>query len=151
MKYLFYTFIAGSIIIACNNNKSEEKSAGQTITEVDNPTMECFVGNSGKDSIIVNMATDADKVTGTLSYKFFEKDSNHGTFDGSLHGDTILAIYSFASEGIPSEREVAFLRKENGLVEGYGDVEEKEGKMKFKSPANLSFGKGFILEKVQCQ
>jgi hypothetical protein len=151
MKYLFYTFIAGSVFLSCNSNETTEKNAGQTITEVDNPTMECFVGNSGKDTIIVNLTTDADKVTGTLSYKFFEKDSNHGTIDGSLHGDTILATYSFAAEGTSSEREVAFLKKDNSLAEGYGDMEEKDGKMKFKSPANLSFGRGFMLVKVQCQ
>ena len=151
MKYLFYTFIAGTLILACNNNRSEEKSAGDTITEVDNPTMECFVGNSGRDSISMNMATDADRVTGSLNYNFFEKDNSHGTIDGLLHGDTILATYSFAAEGTSSEREVAFLKTENGLVEGYGDMEEKDGKMKFKSPASLSFGKGFKLEKVQCE
>jgi hypothetical protein len=151
MKYIFYSLLAGCVIIACNNNKPGEKHTGETIAAVDKPANECYMGTSGRDSVMLNLKNDGDRVSGTLSYKFHEKDSNHGSIDGVMHGDTLLANYSFASEGIISDRQVAFLKKDNRFIEGYGDMEEREGKLQLKSPASLTFGKGFILEKVDCK
>jgi hypothetical protein len=150
MKYIFYSLIAGSMMAACNDRPGE-KPAGETIVEVDKPAIECYVGNSGKDSVMISLERNEDGVSGNLSYKFFEKDSNHGSIVGSFHDDTLLANYNFAAEGSNSVRQVAFLKKDNQLLEGYGEMEEKEGILKFKSPASLSFGKGFILVKTDCK
>ena len=89
-------------------------------------------------------------VTGKLSYKFYEKDSNKGEFDGQFHGDTLLADYKFTSEGQLSTRQVIFLIKNNIATEGYGDMEEKNGKMVFKDIKGVSVGKGLSLKKVEC-
>ena len=68
-------------------------------------------------------------VTGTLSYKFYQKDSNKGEFEGTLKGDTLLADYTFMSEGTQSVRQVVFLIKGETAIEGYGDIEEKDSKL----------------------
>jgi hypothetical protein len=118
---------------------------------LDKPATNCYTGISGKDSVMLSISSNGERITGILSYKFYEKDSNHGSIDGVMKGDTLLADYSFAAEGQSSIRQVAFLKKDNSMVEGYGDVEEKDGKMQFKNPGALEFGKGFKLEKVDCK
>ena len=67
-----------------------------------------------------------------------------------MNGDTLLADYTFQSEGTESVRQVAFLKKGDGFVEGYGDVEDQGGKMVFKNTAMLDFGSGTAFTKVPC-
>ena len=76
---------------------------------------------------------------------------NQGIIQGELRGDTLLAEYEFKSEGIVSTREVAFLKKRDGFAEGYGEAEEKEGKMLFKNAAGLTYSDTVILKKVSCK
>jgi hypothetical protein len=83
-------------------------------------------------------------------YDFYEKDSNNGEFNGLIHGDTLLADYKFMSEGKLSTRQVIFLLKDSVAIEGYGDMEEKEGKMVFKNTSDITFGKGLLLNKADC-
>ncbi len=54
------------------------------------------------------------------------------------------------SEGKESVRQVIFLIKDNIAVEGYGNMEENNGKMIFKNQKEIVFGKGLILKKVEC-
>jgi hypothetical protein len=149
-SFLYYSLICFTYD-ACTNANREEKHTGETIAQIDEPANSCYVGTSGKDSAILNINADGNKIGGTLSYKFYEKDSNQGSVNGTKNGDTLIADYTFTSEGQTSVRQVAFLQKENSLIEGYGDMEEKDGKMQFKSPAKLNFGNGFKLEKVPCK
>jgi hypothetical protein len=47
------------------------------------------------------MKIDKDlSVVGNLCYRFFEKDKNDGTVIGKLQGDTLIADYTFMSEGV---------------------------------------------------
>ncbi|MEJ7666578.1 MAG: hypothetical protein WKG07_47195 [Hymenobacter sp.] len=78
-------------------------------------------------------------MTGQLVYRYFEKDQTGGILRGTLHGDTLRADYTFQSEGRESVREVAFLRRGTGWVEGYGDMAAQAGKLVFKQPAALCF------------
>lgn len=91
-----------------------------------------------------------DEVTGDLSYKYFQKDQNKGTLRGAMRGDTLFGIYTFMSEGAESSREVAFLKKGNDLVEGYGDVQEMEGKVIFTNRTSLDFSSSVVLKLVDC-
>ena len=54
------------------------------------------------------------------------------------------------SEGILSTRQVIFLIKNNIAKEGYGKMEEKNGKMVFKDMKSVSFETGLALNKVEC-
>jgi hypothetical protein len=84
-------------------------------------------------------------------YNLFGKDSNTGTIQGQIKGDTIFAEYTFLSEGRESVREIALLRKGNTLVEGYGEVKPVGNKMVFTSTSTLNFGNGVKLSKTNCQ
>ncbi|MBZ4188410.1 hypothetical protein [Niabella beijingensis] len=143
--------------IACNSPQQEAATTAETSdsaakqeNKVMIPASACYTGQSGKDSFFLKTEIFPNVVTGTLSYNFFEKDKNQGAIEGVLKGDTLLADYTFMSEGKKSVRQVAFLLRDSTATEGYGEVEEKEGKMVFKDPAALSFAKGIRLQKTPC-
>ena len=54
------------------------------------------------------------------------------------------------SEGKLSARQVIFLLKDSTATEGYGDMEEKDGKMVFKNTNDITFGTGLVLKKAEC-
>lgn len=88
-------------------------------------------------------------MTGHLTYDFYEKDKNEGTIAGELNKDTLIADYTFRSEGTTSIREVAFLITDAGLTEGYGELVAAGDKMVFKNRHALSFS-NTILKKMTC-
>ena len=150
-------FLAAIITASCNNEpkkSTETTTAEDTAKPVENkimiPASSCYSSTTGKDTLTLKVEVFPNVVTGKLSYKFYEKDSNKGEFDGHLYGDTLLADYKFMSEGKLSTRQVIFLIKDNIATEGYGNMEEKNGKMIFKNQKEISFGKGLILKKIPC-
>ena len=112
--------------------------------------MVCYAGVLGKDSIFLKTEIFSNVVTGNLVYRFYEKDSNEGEINGTIKNDTLLADYNFMSEGKLSVRQVTFIITDSTASEGYGPVEEKNGKMVFKSSKGIIFRKGFVLKKVPC-
>ena len=158
MKYSFLVlFLAAIIIASCNNapkKSTEITTVKDTVKTIGNkimiPVSACYSSTSGKDTVTLKVEVFPNVVTGKLSYKFYEKDSNKGEFDGQFHGDTLLADYKFMSEGKLSTRQVIFLIKNNVAREGYGKMEEKNGKMVFKDMKGISFETGLTLNKVEC-
>ncbi len=156
MKKQHLTFtILWLVCLACNNSgKSpkapgidpENKAPGLTITDERN----CYTGISGTDSVFLTLSRNGDSISGELSYAIFGKDKNKGRFAGRMAGDTLVASYSFVSEGITSIREVAFLKKDGTLTEGFGKVEQVDGGMRFSVPRLLDFSKGIILRESLC-
>lgn len=145
------------IVASCNNEpktSNEITKTENTSQPVENkimiPVSSCYSSATGKDSVHLKVEIFENVVTGNLSYKFHEKDSNKGDFEGKLHGDTLLADYTFMSEGVQSTRQVIFLMKDDVAIEGYGVMEEKNGKMVFKDTRGVTFGKGLTLKKVDC-
>lgn len=152
MKQLFGLPVIVLLFSACNNN-SAEPNATPVAAEVNKiePVYSCFVYTSAKDTVNLHLKTSGDIVTGDLAYNYFEKDKNTGTIQGNIKGDTIFAAYKFMSEGRESIRDVAFLKTGNDFVEGYGDAEEKNGKMIFKNTSNLNFNSKLILKNIACK
>ncbi|MBC7914165.1 MAG: hypothetical protein H7Y07_08580, partial [Pyrinomonadaceae bacterium] len=142
-KTALYLIVLAISITACNtpNQKSETTDSAEN-TEKDslisgNVSSECYAYKNNKDSVYMHLKDSAGMISGNLSYNFYEKDSNKGTINGQMKGDTLVADYTFMSEGVVSVRQVAFLKKGTDFVEGYADVEEKNGKMVFKSLDSL--------------
>jgi hypothetical protein len=136
---------------ACGNESGDGK-ASATDTSATRPVAatECYLYITDKDTISLQITINGQSVTGALNYTLHEKDKSQGVIQGEVRGDTLLADYEFKSEGIVSLREVAFLKKGNGYAEGYGEAEEKDGKMMFKNVAELNYSNTVILKKVQC-
>lgn len=147
---------------ACNNNNADDKSTDTTsVTSVDTsltPSVpihekiaQCYIYTKNRDTAKLKINTENDELTGDLSYNLFEKDSNKGTISGEIKGDTILAEYIFDSEGMRSTREVVFLKRDGKLYEGFGEVEEKNGKTVFKNRAKLKFGDAIVFSLTNCK
>ena len=158
MKYSFLVLFLAAIMIASCNNESKKSTeittVEDTVKTIENkimiPVSSCYSSTTGKDTVTLKVEVSPNVVTGKLLYKFYEKDSNKGEFDGQFHGDTLLADYKFMSEGQLSTRQVIFLIKNNVAREGYGKMEEKNGKMVFKDMKGVSFETGLTLNKVEC-
>lgn len=142
--------------VACNDNTQKDKVAPAppdtpVLGKQETPaaTETCYA-KLDKDTVQLRLSIDGIKVTGSLLYKLHEKDSNKGQLQGTMNGDTLIANYTFQSEGTESVREVAFLIKDSTAIEGFGKVEEKNGRMVFTNPSALSFGKSMVLKQISC-
>lgn len=149
----FISVIVLSIVLAACNNSSDESgtSSDNSAAKPATTSTECYLYIKNKDTIRLQMTINDKSVSGDLAYSFSEKDINQGVIQGELRGDTLLADYEFKSEGIVSVREVAFLKKGDSYAEGYGEAEEKEGKMMFKNVAGLTYSDTVVLRKINCK
>ncbi len=139
-------------LVACNNSQSDKPAVINTPVEAAQPSdlNGCYGYKTDKVTISLQARTIGDTVTGTLIYNYAEKDDNTGTLKGAFRGDTLFADYTFTSEGIETVREVAFVRSGDKLKEGYGDVEDKDGKIVFRDRGFLIFPGKVTLVKGEC-
>lgn len=153
MKKTFLILVViSSVVLSCKRGENAIVVKDDSTTSKEETTLrECYDYTNGKDTIQAKIIIQSGKVTGDLTYQLFEKDSNTGTIVGSVKGDTLLAEYTFMSEGTSSNREVVFLRKGNKLIEGYGDMEENDGVMAFKDKSLLNFDGKTILNLKPCR
>ena len=94
---------------------------------------QCYTWNSNGSVIEMSFNVNShQEVNGKLSYNLVGKDKNTGTLIGNMKGDTLIADYTFASEGTTSVREVAFLQKDGTFIEGYGETTQANDKEVFK-------------------
>lgn len=159
MKHLVFAMLLVTAISCGNNNVQENTSATNTdstnntdslVAASAQPAPSCYQYIHGKDTVLLSISGEAITVTGLLSYNYYQKDKSSGDIQGNMYGDTLIADYTFQSEGTTSVREVAFLKKDSSFVEGYGDVEEKDGKMVFKNRNTIQFT-GKPLKIAECK
>ena len=151
---IFPILLAVTTFTACQSNNSSENETNKVATDtamVKIGETSCYSFIKNRDTAKLTFMSTNGITTGELSYKLYEKDSNKGIIEGEMRGDTLLAEYTFNAEGKESVRQVAFLKKGNQLIEGFGEVEEKDGKMMFKNTSTLTFGNSIVFEKVDCQ
>ena len=155
MKKLALLTFALVTIVACKNDK---KSDNQTVIEEENSVIEttpettletgCYEYKSDSNNIQMEITEVNDKVMANLNIAYAEKDVNQGKFVGTLNGDKLIGTYTFNSEGTESSREMAFLVKDDQLIEGYGDLNE-DG-TKFKDVNTVKYTSTMPLTKVDC-
>jgi hypothetical protein len=139
-------FIISILICGCTRKSAEKSEATTDVVG----GMKCYTYAENRDTIQLKIATLNNSVTGNLTYNLFEKDINRGTLVGSIQGDTLFADYTFVSEGVESIREVAFFKVGEDFVEGFGEIEEQNGKQVFINPSELRLNNQFILKSVNC-
>ncbi len=147
MKKILYCFSVMVLLSACNQKteKIESNNTATTINQTNFSGMYNYEQNGS--TVTLQLTVDGNKASGNLLYTLKEKDRNSGTFVGEIKDEILLADYTFSSEGILSVRQVSFKLTNASAIEGYGEVEEINGKMVFKDPANLEFGTGLVLTK----
>ncbi|RYF23931.1 MAG: hypothetical protein EOO42_06410 [Flavobacteriales bacterium] len=153
-KYGFALLVIMMIFGACQTNDRATENTDTLTLEtnniVSNTSQTCYKYVKNGDTANLTLMTSGNVTSGKLNYKLKEKDSNTGTIKGEMRGDTLLAEYTFNSEGTQSVRQVAFIKKGDQLLEGFGDVEQKDGKMVFKNTPKLTYGQSIVFEKVDC-
>ncbi len=153
------TLLCGVLIVAMischngtgiNNNNPVEQTTdtAKSISIISGTHSFAFTNNN--DSIFLTVTIKGKLATGNLIYALREKDRNRGTIKGQFYGDTLLADYSFISEGKQSIRQVAFLRKGNIFQEGFGSMKEENGKLIFTDLSEVSFTGNVVLLPVDC-
>lgn len=153
-KVILASAVLMVFFISCKNEKTEaEVPVIQESTAVqETVSEECYLGILKKDTVSMSLSIKGNQLSsGKLNYKFFEKDKNEGSLIGEMKGDTLFADYTFMSEGVSSVRQVAFLKKGNTYLEGYGDIEENSGKTIFKNTKQIKFDGKIVLSKVDCK
>jgi len=154
MKKSILLFSALSCFFAACQQKTSEQKIDSLATSPDTAitaTKTCYSYIYKKDTISLSFTKAGNAVAGELLYNLFEKDKNSGTIAGTIQGDTIIADYTFNSEGRSSVRQVAFLRKGDQLLEGYGPVTEKDDKMVFTDLKGLKYMDAITLKEIPCK
>jgi hypothetical protein len=149
MKNPFFIFALSLIFLASCNNKTKNKETVAVSNKI-NETAACYSYSKNNDSVILHISIKDNLVSGDLLYNYFQKDKNIGKVNGEMKGDTLYAEYTFQSEGVNSVREIAFLKKGNEWIEGYGDLEEQSGEMVFKNKTTLNFKNNITLKQTKC-
>jgi hypothetical protein len=139
-------FFLGDLITSCN----PEKRTDNVDVAAETTTIKTCFAHLSKDTVLLLLKTTGTEVRGVLRYTLYEKDLNEGILDGEMKGDTLVANYNFYSEGISSTREVVFLKKNNQLIEGFGETIASEGKQIFKNRGTLDFTGSLVLTLTEC-
>lgn len=148
--------ISALAIFSCNENKSknsgEMDQSNLTIPSAHKDTsLTCYLLDNGKDKIAIQIKADGNEASGQLLYRYFQKDKNTGTFTGKMYGDTLIADYKFESEGRVSNRQVAFIKRGDQLVEGFSNKHDTAGNPDMAERASINFQNIFILHKITCK
>lgn len=151
MRNFLLLFGLGFFVFSCSTIRSKsDKNTSEETQKIMIPQSNCFAFLTDQDSIWLKVEVFPNVVTGVLKYQLSGKDKNEGTLEGKLEGNILYADYTFSSEGKKSVREVAFLLKNDMAMEGFGAIEEKNGKFVFKNRSNIDFTKGIKYVQVNC-
>jgi hypothetical protein len=131
------------------NKKPMETAAPEAAAMVNGKS--CYQYIKGRDTVTLSLAMNANNANGELIYNLDGKDKNEGTFSGTFIGDTLYADYSFNSEGTQSIRETVFLRQNDILIQGFGEMVETGNKQTFKDPKKVNFDQSLVLAKTDCE
>ncbi len=145
------SIIALSLVIfaSCNTEKKHESTTKMEAKTTQTET--CYQHTKDSSTIKLNIKINDNMVTGNLLYDYYQKDRSAGKIKGELKSDTLFADYTFVSEGVESVREVVFIKTANGWVEGYGEIDDKNGKVMFKDKNKITFDNNVVLREIACQ
>lgn len=135
-----------AFILACSGKK-ENQSPGVE----GKPVKQCYQYIADNDTVSLSIVVAGNIVSGSLLYALYEKDKSQGALVGELKGDTLIADYTFFAEGTTSVSEVVFLKKNNQLVQGFGESTDVAGKQVFKNRSTLDFGDSLVLTETGCE
>ncbi|TDW52403.1 hypothetical protein EV144_1011093 [Flavobacterium sp. 270] len=155
-KVLALTMMILVVFVSCKKTEpvapTITPSAPKEAEVVEPAGNQCYSYSANNSMVDLSFNVNShQEVNGTLSYNISGKDKNEGILVGNMKGDTLIAEYTFTSEGVSSVREVAFLHKDATFIEGYGDTIEANDKVTFKDKSKLKFDQKNTLVKVDCK
>lgn len=152
-KLMLLTFVSVALFNCKNKEeKPNEDSVDETLEEevILASTLEnaCYMYNENGNLVNLEITKSDNPVEGKLTYAFAENDKNTGTFKGEINDGKLVGNYTFQSEGKESTRQVAFMLKDNQLIEGYGELNE-DGTM-FKDVNSVDYSSNMPMTKTDC-
>lgn len=149
VKSCFLALFIGAAACSSNDRSQNTESNTKNIT---GSQRECYGYFANRDTVMLSFErVGGDSIRGNLLVQYYGKDRSRGTINGTLQNDLLLARYVFQSEGMTSIRQVAFKKSGNALVEGFGDVTEKNNEMIFKDTKSLQYNDAFKLSPIDCK
>lgn len=143
MKAIFISMFMAVLMISCENKKQEDVVISNTPEKEEtdlNPSLHCYLFTNGKDSISLSYTQENDEVEGWMNYNFYEKDGSIGEIEGKFFGDTLKLEYEFMSEGMFSEQEVYFLKKDGKLYRGGGELKNtNDSTVVYANPKQINY------------
>lgn len=146
MRHYILVFSIILMAFSCkDDNKTKTDSAPNEVIEVEKPKQAkeasvkagCYMYSEGENKVVMKIIETQPRVKGTLDISYAEKDANSGSFIGEVVGDKLFIDYTYKSEGSESQREMAYLIKDEKLIEGYSDMVDN-GTFKDKSVIKYS-------------
>jgi hypothetical protein len=139
-------------VVSCKKDnleplKPEAKPKREIPTKTTNLS-DCYKADVAGNIIELQIQNKAETTTGTLTYAFSGKDVTQGIFKGKWENNILVATYTYESKGKSKERQIAFKRLNNQLLEGYG--ERKTNSTQFKDVTKLQFNANMPLKKTAC-
>jgi hypothetical protein len=113
----------------------------------------CYLAIDGNDTARMVLKSSDMGVKGKLLISYHDKDKNEGDFKGYFKGDTLLVDYGFrvGSKTTWYKNPLAFLQKDDQLLMGVGDMQNRWGRTYFVRGRPIDFKKGrFIFMKSDC-
>lgn len=157
-RVLTFTIIVLTIFTSCKKTTTEPgpveiaPSPPKEAEIVEPSGNQCYTSTANNSKIELSFNVNShQEVNGNLRYSLYGKDKNIGIINGNMVGDTLIADYTFDSEGTSSIRQVVFLQRDGTYIEGHGDVVEANGKTSFKDRKTLKFDSQNTLIKVDCK
>ena len=158
-RYLFLLFAATILILACGSNDTtntrmvENMPVGDSSLQSDftDTLSGCYQMIKNKDSAFLLLDVKDKKVTGSLTYSIYEKDSNKGSIAGKVEDSLIKAWYTFQSEGVTSVREMVFKIEAGHLLEGMAQIAMQNDTAIFAKNAILTYAMDRPFDKISCK
>lgn len=149
MKKIVCLFGVILLCVACGKKAENNDEVTSTVNGSDSKSDHSgvYAYEQNGDTIRLQLTVDNGTATGSLVYALNEKDRNSGTLEGEITNGILLGDYTFNSEGMVSKRQIAFKLTDSSAIEGFGYMEEFDGKMVFKNTDALNFGTDMILTK----
>ncbi len=145
--FFLLTITTLAFLVSCKKPKYPSTDALSVIETIE----QCYIGIIDRDTIKLEFKTVGDSISGLLSYSYFNKFQNSGIIKGVMHGDTLFAVYTITSNDGVSQNEVAFIKQNNVIYEGSGDVIVENGMKVFVHRHALIFSTLMKLEPTHCQ
>jgi len=154
MKRPYISIFAATVLIlslgSCNSSTKDSESDSKKFSKQDWTATELagqYSFEENGDTIRLDLKNQNDTLVGPLNYNFEEKDLNTGIFRGVVKDSLLVGQYNFMSEGVNSIRETVFGIVPEGLIEGFGEIEDKDTIIVFRNIDSLRFDHGMILHK----
>jgi hypothetical protein len=151
------------VLSACGNNEAADNSLGNDSTTgvhagasdtIVHSTIAlqdgCYEMIMKRDTATLTLQIQDTTIVGDLNFRWAEKDHNKGRINGYIKDSLLIADYTFESEGMTSIREIVFKLQGDTLLQGFGELEEQNGKVLFKQKEQLQYNMDFPFIKVDC-